>query len=540
MADSKYKRLKRLKSQLYISDNSDIEEIIDTEAYASPELNQGQRQRHALTHTTHATRRRERVDYNENKRVPLYHVVPATQTPPQSQSKSQPQSQPQTQSHSQLQKTLRIPSSSASTPAFASASLSRTATPSATPTATATATATPTPTPEGDEIPTLSTDFVDFAYMKRVVQLDLGKKLSVLGRVSNHTAPASGAVRGGTALTPSTATDTTVGTDTSTTRAMATATATVSDDADVDADVDIDDDEDYEHELGDDTFQEDGEEVVEEVTSSTFSATPAPAPAPAPALVPVPVSDHHHHHLHQPEHLEFTEAVDAEIKAKYNMFSSAVVEARQKRIAATISDIDREISTISAKHVQFQQHIANLRRSVIGEVMLETEVEAEAEGDVNDEPATRGRGRSSKRRKSDNHDTSVELNKMVKPLHLKPAFYPAVFEPHFQQTNETILQEGKKMQHVLDNLKLKRDVNTNIMRTEHSTAFIENRREMETYLRERLRLLDEEMGQRFLARDKQSNSALDRLADVASNREWRDTEEKVKAVQKHLAEEGGV
>lgn len=96
------------------------------------------------------------------------------------------------------------------------------------------------------------------------------------------------------------------------------------------------------------------------------------------------------------------------------------------------------------------------------------------------------------------------------------------------------------MQHVLDNLKLKRDVNTNIMRTEHSTAFIENRREMETYLRERLRLLDEEMGQRFLARDKQGNSALDGLADVASNREWRDTEEKVKAVQKHLAEEGGV
>lgn len=535
MADSKYKRLKRLKSQLYISDNSDIEEIIDTEAYASPELDQGQRQRHALTHTTHTTRRRERIDYNENKRVPLYHVVPATQTPPQSQSKSQPQSQPQTQSHSQLQKTLRIPSSSsASTPAFASASLSRTATP----------TATPTPTPEGDEIPTLSTNFVDFAYMKRVVQLDLGKKLSVLGRVSNHTAPTNGIVRGGTALTISTATDTTVGTDTSTTMAMATAmtTATVSDDADVDADVDIDDDEDYEHELGDDTFQEDGEEVIDEDTTSTFSSTPAPAPAPAPALVPalvpVPVSDHNHHHLHQPEHLEFTEAVDAEIKAKYNMFSSAVVEARQKKIAATISDIDREISTISAKHVQFQQHIANLKRSVIGEVVLETEVEAE--GDVNDEPATRGRGRSSKRRKSDNHETSVESNTMVKPLHLKPAFYPTVFEPHFQQTDETILQEGKKMQHVLDNLKLKRDVNTNIMRTEHSTAFIENRREMETYLRERLRLLDEEMGQRFLARDKQGNSALGGLADVASNREWRDTEEKVKAVQKHLAEEGGV
>jgi hypothetical protein len=130
-------KLQRLKSQLYISDNSDLEEIIDDSITNAPT-----RQRH--------TRKRERIDYNENKRIPLYTTVTPNNIQRQSVSKSQ---LPEKSTASNI-----ITTKPQGVPQISTAS---------------------------NYVPILSdfkeTNLIDNNFLKRIVEFDLNKKLSVLG-----------------------------------------------------------------------------------------------------------------------------------------------------------------------------------------------------------------------------------------------------------------------------------------------------------------------------------------------------------------------
>lgn len=393
------KKLQRLKSQLYISDNSDNDEfhldVMDHEPA-----------RH--------TRNLERIDYNENKRVPLYVTTPSA-------------------------------SRAAAAAAAAAASTQERGHPASSIVSNGPADHTfnrpehnHTPLPESDStdsysLTDLDSNLIDINYLKHVVQYDLNKKLSVLGTSglrSNDPLP------------------------------------TV-------------------------TMNYDDSYIEEDETTDTATTTPPPLP-PAPPLpfakssIPEPPSSSQQ--AIQP-HSKFTDETNSEIKAKYHSISMAIVRNKQRKINSTIASIDKELQLVKSKYSTFKHHISTLRKR-----------------------ATQPKYRSK------------TIGSTVRNLTHRPEIYPEVFSPQFKETEHQIKIQASKMAYLLDSNSIAKATNDRIIRDRHVHSFNENRESFKSFLRNKIKSLDDAI---------QSNSP-NTISDLASQIDWFETKKLVDNAQLKL------
>ena len=480
-ADSSTSRkLQRLKNQLYISDNSDIENIIDEEEnqyhpssalspYHSQTLHDDNPHYPSssppLLHPKSSlpsrhTRKRNRIDYNENKRVPLYVTTPTTPgTATTGRRKRQSKKNEPTASHD-----LAVPyeqngiGTSNLTPDSKSNNEHAAGTKNGYhyPTASEKDAAANDKSFDNnsvkagnnisdkreDSVEQIDSDTIDISFLRRIVETDLNKKLSVLGDseivVTTHSIPLKTTIRKDTI-------------------------------------------EPFNESYMDETFNEDQDHEtfsgsVEDESQSHTDSTPPP----------------------QSE--EFTDTINEEVKSKYEKLSRSIINDKQRQINSTITSIDKEINSLKLKYSHFKHNIHNLGAK------------------------TRLQAGSRQRAKT--------IGTTVRPISFKPSFYPELFLKQFQETGKKIHVESDLMSYLLAKSQTDKKINTEIITGRHISSFNENRESMKYFLRDKIWRLDDELQRRV------GGTEIVALANVAAMMDWSETNKLVNDAEKKLFDGG--
>ncbi|KAG0681607.1 hypothetical protein C6P42_003971 [Pichia californica] len=475
------RKLQRLKSQLYISDNSDIENIID-----DPNLNNSSN----ITNTNNTndpnlipltlpngnndnilssslpsrhTRKRERIDYNENKRIPLYITTTASPSSIRNHSSSS--------SKNKRKRKKPIDSNSISENKYKSNNLNYDITESndsinTTSIGTINNTELNNDFKIDQKIDTQSilsdiisdinpkfekidSDIIDISFLKRIVETDLNKKLSVLSDsdILVSTNPISELNRKGN----------------------------------IHQKRRINELNDIEYNLNDYSQDNDHDNsvILEDETQNHRDST-------FPSQININSNSNNNNHNYIEE---FTDKINDEIKNKYEMLSSSIINDKQRQINSTINSIDKEINLLKSKYSNYKHHIENLEKK---------------------------------------NGLTRNLSSVIKPINFKPTFYPQIFEKQFEETQNKIQIESNLLTYSLIKNNFNKDINTETIIRRHISSFNENRESMKHFLRNKIKELDDSV------QNKVGGTELVALANASTMMDWQQTNKLVEEAQLKL------